>query len=939
MRSQLSSTLTDCPETAFFSLFTPAIKGERRKVHLFPLGIEGKNRWIFRICQSRIRFLTLFLVFSASIGYGQTEQQLNQLQNMSAAELSTFNVDDLSDAQIRMFMDRLQESGYSEAEIELALKTRGLPQAQIDKLKARIAKLQSGSVKTGTSHDRSRTREMPEIKEDDLVKALTDDYDEILEKDELEKHKRVFGYKLFNSETLTFEPNLNVPTPKDYFLGPGDEVIVDVWGASEQTYQEIISPEGYIKITNLGPIYLNGLTIERATERIKSRLTKIYSGLSSRQGSPPNTFSQVSLGQLRTITVHVIGEAQRPGSFNVSSLATVAHVLYLSGGPNFYGSMRQIDIIRDNKMAATVDVYDFLTNGVLENNINLKDGDIVRIKPYINRVEVTGEVKREGIYETIDGETFDKLLEYAGGFTENAYTKIIKARRNKDGEKIFADLNIEELSKIETKNGDQVIVQGILERYANRVQVKGAVFREGEYELTDGLTVKKLIDLAEGLRGDAFMERGLVYRTNEDYSYSVLPFNLRELIKGNENDIPLRREDLVQISSIYDLNDEQYVLINGEVKNSGTFPYFQNMTVEDLIIRAGGLRESASGSRVEVARRVEAADDKETNQTAEIFTFSISKNLELTAEDSRFNLKPYDQVFIRKSPGYEPQVTIKVEGEVIYPGLYALKKKNERISEVIRRAGGLTSDGYPEGATLIRRTEFNPPKANEQLRLENLAQLLESVEKKGKEDDYTLESEAEILQQKRLQNVQQELDEYNENEDTGVGREGIRMKRERLDELVKRDSIQLEASALKYETIGINLEEILKDPGSKFDLILQDGDILSVPRQLETVRIRGELLYPVTVRYDQKLSFRNYISKAGGFTEDARRRKVYVLYANGSVDRTRKLIFWNNYPKIGAGAEIIVPQKPERPPMTVQAWIALTTSVATLALVINNLAK
>lgn len=889
--------------------------------------------------KTKLRLFTIFLalLFPGTFLKAQNQQQLNQLQNMTPAQLSTFNVDNLSDAQIQKFMEQLEQSGYSQAEIELALKTRGMPQAQIDKLKQRITKLQTTRAVSGSGLSRARTREIQPVKEDDLVKMLTDDFESILEKEELQKHKMVFGYKLFNSETLTFEPNLNIPTPTDYVLGPGDEVIIDVWGASEQTYQEIISPEGYIKIPNLGPIYLNGLTIERASERIKSRLTEIYSGLSSRQGASPNTFAQVSLGQLRTITVHVIGEAQRPGTFNISSLSTVAHALYLSGGPGFYGSMRQIDIIRNNKVIATVDVYDFLINGVLPNNITLKDGDIVRIKPYINRVEVFGEVKREGIYETIEGESFKKLLEYAGGFTENAYTKVVKVRRNKGGEKVFADIKEEELSKIETRNGDQVTVQGILERYANRVQIKGAVFREGEYELTDGLSVKKLIDLAEGLRGDAFMERGLIYRTNEDYSYAIVPFNLRELIKGNETDILLQREDLVQISSIYDLNDEQYVTIHGEVKNSGTYPYFQNMTVEDLLIRSGGLRESASGSMVEVARRVKSSDDRETNQTAEIFTFSINKNLELTTEDSRFNLMPYDQVFIRRSPGYEPQTIVKIEGEVIYPGLYALKTKNERISDLIVRAGGITSDGYPEGATLIRRTEFNPPKTSEQQRLESLAQLLGSVEKNTKTEEYTLESEAELLQQKRLQNVRAQLAEYNINEDAGVGREGIRMKRERLNTLASKDSITLDASAFSYETIGINLEEILKSPGSKFDLILQEGDILSIPRQLQTVRMRGEFLYPITVRYDQGMSFKDYISRAGGYSENARKSKTYVLYANGSVDRTRKVLFWNNYPKVNAGAEVIVPKKPDKQPLTAQAWIALSTSVATLALVIQNL--
>jgi protein involved in polysaccharide export with SLBB domain len=859
------------------------------------------------------------------------------LQDISPSQISSFNVDNLSDEQIRKYMDQAAGSGYSEAEIELALRARGLPQIQIDKLKSRIASLKSGQDGTSSGFDRARTREAPETMTKGIDDLITGDFKNIVGSELTELYKSVFGYKIFNSENLTFEPSLNVPTPMDYLLGPGDEIIVDVWGASEQTYQEVISPDGYIKIPNLGPIYLNGLTIERATERIKSRLTQIYSGLAPKSGEAPNTYSQISLGQLRSIRIHVIGEAQRPGSYNVSSLSTVAHALYLSGGPNFNGSMRNIEIIRDNKIQTTIDVYDFLMNGTLTNNVSLKDGDIIRIRPYINRIHVTGEVKRQGIYETLEGESFAKLIEYAGGFTENAYTEMIKVRRNDQGEKLFADLRLEELSEIMTQNGDQVIVQGILHRYKNRVQISGAIYREGEFELVEGLTIKQLIDLAEGLRGDAFMERGQIFRTNEDYSYSIVSFNLRNILKGSAEDLLLQREDIVKISSIYDLHDEQYVVINGEVKSAGTYPFSEGLTVENLIIRAGGLRESASESMVEVARRIQVSDDNETNQTAEIFTFGIDKNLELNGNDSKFMLEPYDQVFIRKSPGYESQVTVKIEGEVIYPGLYALKKKNERISELIKRSGGLTEDGYAEGATLIRRTEFNPPKTNEQIRLENLANLLESVDKRSEEEDFTLESEAELLQQKRLQNVKEELKQYNVNEDVGIGREGMRMKRERLNELVKRDSIKLAASALQYETIGIDLARILETPGSKYDLILQQGDILSVPRQLQTVRMRGEFLYPITVRYDENLKFRNYISKAGGLSDNARKNKSYILYANGSVDRTKRFLFWNNYPKVDAGAEIIVPKKPERQRLSTQAWIAMATSIATLALVVQNL--
>ncbi len=882
-------------------------------------------------------FLFAIVMFCANNLLAQSAADLKKMQEMqmSTSDLSNFSADKLSDAEIRKYMEQAESSGYTEEQIEIGLLSRGIPQAEVDKLKIRMAKLNSGRAIGGnTSLDRTRVSSTQSEGASTLAGISLN---KLGSNADLEKQMRVFGYKLFNSEVLTFETNLNVPTPKDYTLGPEDEIIIDIWGASEMTYQEIISPDGNIYIPNLGPIYLNGLSIERATERIIERLSKIYSGLKPYNEQSANTYAQVSLGQLRTIKIHVIGEAMRPGSYSISSLATVAHALYLSGGPSFAGSMRDIEIIRNNEIFTSIDVYGFLINGSLKNNVTLQDGDILRIKPYINRVEILGEVKREGIYETKEGESFEKLLSYAGGFTENAYTEILKVRRNFGGEKQFIDLKKENFATTPTANGDEVTVQGILQRYTNRVQIKGAVFREGEFQLVDGLTVKSLIELAEGLRGDAFMERGQIYRTNKDFSYSIISFNLRNILKGTEDDVLLQREDLVEISSIYDLNDERYVLINGEIKKSGTYPYFENMTVEDLIIRAGGLRASASGSMVEVARRVQNSDEKQTNQTAEIFNFSIDKSLELNEFDSKFSLQPYDQVFIRRSPGYEPQLIIKIEGEVIYPGLYSLKKKNERISDIIQRAGGLTSDGYPEGATLIRRSEFNPPKTNEQLRLENLSALLKSVEKKKSENNYIVESEAEILQQKRLQNVEDELTEYNANEDAGIGREGIRMKKERLNDLAKRDSIRMNSSSMQYETIGINLEEILKKPGSKYDLILQEGDILSIPRQLQTVRMRGEFLYPVTVRYDEGLNFRKYISKAGGFSEDARRKKSYVLYANGSVDRTKSFLFWKNYPQIDAGAEVIVPKKPEKKPLSAQAWIALSTSVATLALVVQQL--
>jgi len=886
-------------------------------------------------------FSIIFLVTKVSLAQEKIPEDFDPSQ-ISASQLGTLNIDDLSDAQLRMFMQRFEDSGLSEQELMNALRLRGMPEAQIDKLKQRMATISTTSKRTGAGQDRVRSEQQAPMKEDELFQTLTKDYEELLDEKKKEKLSKIFGYDLFNSEGLTFEPSLNVPTPRNYTLGPGDEVIVDVWGASEQTYQEIISPDGYIKIPNVGLIYLNGLSIERASERIIDRLTEIYAGLRRSGGQAPNTFAQVSLGQVRTIRVSVIGEALKPGTFNISSLSTIGNVLYLCGGPNLNGSLRNIELLRNGKVENTFDVYDFLIEGELADNVRLQDQDIIRIVPYENRVEVKGEVKRPGLYETRPEETFNDLIRFTGGFTENAYSGLIKVVRNNGHTKQFLDLTKSEFDEASPKNGDLVTVEAIVNRFENRVQVRGAVFREGEYELSEGLTLMELIDKAQGLRGDAFLERGTIYRTQDDYSTEVISFNLRDMLKNEAEDIALQREDIVNISSIYDLKEEFYIQVFGEVKYPGVYPYSELMTVEDLLLKAGGLRESASGSKVEVARRVRERDEtKEINETAKIFTFDINKSLALDATASDFKLKPFDQVYIRKSPSYQQQINVKVEGEVNYPGLYALKKKDERISDLIERAGGLTLEAFPAGANLIRRTEYNPPKPDNLVRLEALDKLRTEKEKLLEKQDanYTLSETEELLLQ-RLQEVEALLEEYEELEDAGQGREGVSVRRQRIEKLLENDSLLQEETVVpKFETIGINLASILENPGSKYDLILNDGDIISVPKELETVRMRGEFLYPITVRYDDKYGFRDYVSQAGGFSDEAKKSKSYVVYANGSVDKTDKFLFWNVYPRVERGSEIIVPEKPERRKMSPGEIIAISSSLASIALVISQIAN
>lgn len=880
-----------------------------------------------------IVFLSLYILQPMDLIAQNIPQQASP-QSLATMDLSTINVDDLTDVQIRSYMQRAQESGLTETEIETALIARGLPQSELLKLKQRMNALASGKRETGRGISEVRTRQ--EKPQGDFIDVLKENPEE---KRIDEYQKKIFGFSLFNTDRLTFDPSLNIPTPKNYQLGSGDEIIIDIWGASEQTYQQVITPDGYILIPNIGPIYLNGLDVDRASERIKTRLTKIYSGLNPPVGSNPNTFMQVSLGQVRTIKVTVIGEVRTPGTYDVSALATTFNALYLSGGPTMNGSFREIELIRNNQVFAVLDVYDFLVEGVQKNNVQLEDQDIIRIQPFKNRIEVVGEVKREGIYETREGETFEDLIRFTGGFTENAYKALIKVKRNTPKERKIADVRMDDFDSKYPQNGDYVVVNSILDRYENRVQIAGAVFREGEYQLTEGLTVLTLIEKAEGLTGDAFLERGTIFRTHEDFSTEAIAFNLRELMKGDSEDISLQREDLVKITSIYDLREEFYVTLGGAVRGPGNYPFMEGMTVEDLILEAGGLLESADINAIEVARRVRGeGEGVSTGRIAEIFNFSLNSDLSIKNENDRFILKPFDNVYIRKSPNYQAPIKIKVEGEVLLPGEYVLEKKDERISDIIKRAGGITDEGYIEGATLIRRTEFYETPSEIENRYKDLLSIREQLQDKYSYSDDLDLTESEKLRSQRLADLEKKAELYKGREVAEISREGARQRRERLEELQQQDTTLVEIDIKRFETIGINLEEILKNPGSKYDIILQEGDIISVPKQLETVRLRGELLYPITVRYDNKFRFRDYLAQAGGFTEQARKSKTYIIYANGSVDRTRKGFFWaNNYPKIEPGAEIIVPSKPDKQPLTAQAWIALSTSIATLALVVERL--
>ena len=798
----------------------------------------------------RYILLASFLLTFTSIAIAQDPTALNR-------DLSQIKIEELSDEQILQLRQRAEESGLTESQMKATLIARGFPPYEIIKLENRLKLIDSGLSGEEIS-DRSRQQ--------DTLQTI--DASELSIEFEPGPESRIFGYDLFRNKNLTFEPSLNIPTPLNYQIGPGDQLIIDIWGASQQNYQLPISPEGNIYIENIGPIQVNGLTIEQASDRIIGRLKSIYSGLSSPNR---NTYAQVTLGNTRSINIHLLGEVNLPGTYTLSSFATVFNALYASGGPSINGSLRNIELFRNNELVAVLDIYDFLMYGKQDNNIRLQDQDVIKVNPYVSRVDLTGEVKRPGLYElTVDEKLYD-LISFSGGFSGKAYEKMLTVYRNTDTERKILNISKEDIESFIMQDGDSITVAPILKRFENRITINGAVYRPGEYSLSDGLTLNELIDRAEGLREDAFLNRALIYRTREDLSLEIIPVNLKAII-NNETSFTLIKEDIVAVASIFDLREEYYVEINGEINNEGIFPFMENTSLEDVIVMAGGLKESASLSKVEVARRIKSGNmEPKDGKISEIFYFNIDKELHISSEASSFKLEPFDQVFIRKSPGYEEAQSLTVEGEVVYPGTYILGSKSDRISDLIERAGGLTNEAYLEGAQLIREVEIN-----RELRQKTIEKLM-------------LESE---------------------------------------------DSLQINIEDTNEQAIGINLNKIVESPGSKFDLYLQQNDRLIIPKELQTVRLSGALLFPITVRYDETYNFNKYISMSGGFAGNAKKNKTYVIYANGSVDKTHNYVLFKNFPEVAPGAEIVVPQKQQKVKMTTGEIIGITSALSSMALII-----
>ena len=852
------------------------------------------------------------------LGFLLSTQMPHHSNAQSLPDIATINVDELTDDQIKELIRRAGESGINEVELIQMARLRGLPAREAEKLQQRIEQLESTGMSGRTRTTASKREPRRQVDFNEISKGILKVQQELEGMDISESN--IFGADLFYNKNrrLTFEPNLNMATPQNYILGPGDMVYVDIYGESEQYYEANINPDGFLILDNIGPISVSGKTIEEAIGIIRNRLSAYYPGI---RGNNPSTFVQLTLGNVRTIQVHLVGELRLPGTFTLSAFSTVFNALYAAGGPGETGSMRNIKVIRNGRQVASIDVYDFLVLGKANLDLKLQDQDVVLVEPFIARAKVEGEVKRPKIFEVKEGDTFEELLHYAGGFTDEAFRDRISVTRITGKEKAVSDIFNNQFGLFLVKGGDSYQVGRVLNRFTNRIQVKGAVFREGNYALSEGMTLKQLIKNAEGLRGDAYMERASILRTFDDLSTEVLTVDLKAIMGGAAPDITLHREDVVRISSIYDLQEEFYIQINGEVKHPGTYPYSKNMAVEELIILAGGLREAANIQDVEIARR-----SLETAQGNFADIIPVSLNATLIPDNQSAILAPYDMVVVRRKSNFSLDKLVKVEGQINSPGIFPIKNAEERISDVINRAGGLTGFAYPNGATLIRRTEFYETESEQLRRQRNLLDL----QQKLLMDPNNTEAQELLLERLFI-----DLD--NAPEDRGEGLEAAATKRDVLTGITESKADIAPVKIRQTEAVAIDLEAILKNPGSDLDLILEEGDIISIPRQLQTVRLRGDVVYPATVRFEKERGMKYYINRAGGFDIRANRKRTYIVYANGEVARTKSFLGLRAYPSVRPGSEVIVPTKGPRVPVRPGELVGVVTGLATLVLVITQI--
>ena len=840
----------------------------------------------------------ILILYTITLVFG-----VNDLKGQDFSDISNLNLRELTDPQIDLLLRRAGAQGYNEFDILKIAQSQGFTLDEIDKLDKRF--------KSAKNVNRIAETATAPLEETRLRKQWLQDIEVFREID-----SDVFGYNVFRGTSfLSFQSNLNLPTPSDYILGPGDKIFIDIYGESEAYYQVEVSPEGNALLENIGPVSLSGLKLNDAKNRLKNKLRKIYTGISSGK-----TSINISVGIPRAIRINIAGEVQLPGTYNFSAFNTLYNALYVAGGITEDASLRDIRLYRNNKLISSVDVYDFLKSGDMSTDVRLDNGDLILVGTYKNRVTIKGNVITPGRFEFIEDESLLDLINYAGGFRENAYRKSVKITRIFDDKLKIVDVNSDQFEFFNLKSGDIVEVGQIINKFENKVVIKGSVYRPGIYSFEEGLSLKKLIEKSEGLKPDTYFEKAIITRTNEDLSTTTISFNLRNELSKNDDQIFLKQDDVVSISSINDLREDRYLEISGEINNPGIYPYSQNIKLNDLIIIAGGLKNKATLRNIEVSR-LKSSNNNDFDKSSEIMYVNLNEN------NDSFELKPFDHIIVRKDPSIEALTYANIEGEVKYPGKYAISSRKERISDFIERAGGIKDYAYLKGGTLIRKTEFFDKKSETDKQIDDLEKLKDKLVSSSNlskaEESLLLRVDENINKLKTQNSSNQDFSDY--------------VKKERVSEILERNLSTEKYTTNMSESIGINLESILKNPGSKSDLLVQEGDIIVVPKKLETVRLRGELLYPTTVRHMPSRGLKYYINSSGGFDSKAKRNGTYVVYANGDVARTKKFLFFNLYPKAEPGCEVIVPRKSEKNPLAVSQILNFTTGLAALLIAINQI--
>ncbi len=811
-----------------------------------------------------------FLIFLMS---GLLLSSQNQIQGQIAP---TINIENLTDQQLIILMSQYQLYGLTELELEMKAREKGLTADQITLLKKRIALLDPSTLKEINTPTKNNTTDPFEPRAKVFSKSLsayrTDTF----------KTLQPFGASIFENDNLSFEPNINIPTPQNYIIGVNDQLVIDVYGVSDLTKRLKVTPEGDIRFPNLGPIKVAGLTIEDATVKLIKSLTKVYPGIAN--GSVK---VQVSVGQIRSIRVTLIGEIKRPGNYDISSLSTLMNALYVSGGPNDIGSFRNIELVRNGKNIAIFDLYDFLLQSDLTKNLLLQDGDVIRVNPYSTRITVKGAIKKPALFDVKPNESATDIIRYAGGFADFAYKEVVRVIRFGAKNKEVISVKSAQLKSFKFNAGDTLIVDPLANMFTNRVTINGAVYYAGAYGINEMPTLKDLL-MASKPKEDAYLERGLIRRFKPDFTTELIHFNIDQILQGGIN-IPLIREDSIQIYRISDLREKYYITINGEVNKPGLFEFLEGMSVQDLILMSSGYKEGASLQKIEISRRLNPDGSQKDSAL-----YSVIKEINLSATnkvtDIDFKLSPFDIVSVRKSPIYKEQITVSIEGEVIYPGKYTLSGNEERISDLIKRAGGLKQKGFAAGAVLIRNTYRD-----------------------------LSESDATLVNTKtNLSNTQSgKSSAILSSSDTSI-----------INDLYK-----------EQKPVGIQLDQILEKPGSSEDLFLLEGDILKVPKQLQTIQTFGAVNVPKQIVYYEGISFKDALIESGRYSINASKKNSYVIYPNGQVRKTRSFLFFRSYPEIRPGTEIYVSAKKPKTKLSTGEVIGIVSSLTSLISILIVLAN